>query len=264
MYSFETTADGYLTNFKTCVEDLICTHISYNYKKESAQAQYKCKEFAANTHYIDGELEYSVYSECSSDIFSSDSALPLSNALEQCTNLQGLKLIGNFKSNKTANAIAKILKRTTDLQDIDILSPMPSPRAVVLVDGLQHCKHLCTLSAINIELCSAGAVALAKALKFCTLLEELTLINCRITPAGAEAIAAGLEEITLIKLDIEHNNFGYKGALELSKEFHFNELDISSNNIGSEGTKALAKGLVKCLLLLNPVLIIMTLIQVEQ
>ena len=47
---------------------------------------------------------------------------------------------------------------------------MPSLSAVVLVDGLQHCKHLCTLHTVNIELCSDGAVALAKALKHYTLL----------------------------------------------------------------------------------------------
>ena len=86
------------------------------------------------------------------------------------------------------------MKRTTDLQNIIILSPMPSPSVVVLVDGLQHCKHLCTLNIINIALCSGGAVALAKALKHCTLLKELTLMNCRITPEGAEAIAAGLKD----------------------------------------------------------------------
>ena len=242
LYSFETTSDESVTNLKACIEDIFCTHISYNYKQKSEQLQYKFNELTHGSHYI-GETEYSEYS---SDIFSSDSALPLANALKQCTNLQCLKFYGNFKSIRTANAISNILKRTTDLQDIDIMSPMPSPSAVVLVDGLQHCKHLCRLHTRDIDLCYDGAVALAKTLKHCTLLKELQLIKCSITPEGAEAIVSGLKEISLIKLDIEHNNFGYKGALALSKEFHFKELDISSNNIGSEGTKALAKGLVKC------------------
>ena len=242
-YSFETAADETFTNFKACVEDQFCTHISYTYKQKSAQAYYKIMELVAGTDNICGSVEYL---ECSSDIFSSDSALPLANALKQCTNLHDLELADNFKSIKTANAIAKILKRTTDLLELRISSPMPSPSAVVLVDGLQHCKHLCTLHAIHINLCSDGAVALAKALKHCTLLEELKLINCRITPEGTEAIADGLKEVSLTKFHIVRSNIGYRGALALSKEFHFNQLNISSNNIGSEGAKALAKGLVKC------------------
>ena len=140
-YSFETSNDEHLTNLKACIEDTLCTHISYNYKQESEQVQYKYKELLQNNIYIrDTE-----YLECSSDIFSSDSAIPLANALKQCTNLQDLNLADNFKSIKTASAIANILKLTTDLQDVFILSPIPSPSAVVPVDGLQHCKHLCTL-----------------------------------------------------------------------------------------------------------------------
>ena len=239
LYSFAATVGEKLTNVKACIKDSICTHISYNYKQESEQVLNKLNELLQKNLSI-GEIEYS---ECSSDIFSSDSALPLANALKKCTNLQNLFLTDNFKSIKTANATANILKLTTDLQDIYILSPMPSPRAVVLVDGLQHCKHLCTLHTANIDL-SDGAVALAKALNHCTLLEELRLVNCRITPEGAEAIAAGLKEVTLKMFNISRNNFGYRGALALSKEFHFNQLNISGNNIGSEGTKALAKGLV--------------------
>ena len=231
-----------LMDIKTCIEDSICTHISYNYKQESEQVLNKFNELLWKDIYI-GDTEYL---QCSSDIFSSDSALPLANALKKCTNLQDLNLADNFKSIKTASAIANILKSTTDLQDICILSPMPSHSAVLLVDGLQHCKHLCIVSTINIDLCSDGAVALAKALKHCTLLEELKLINCRITPEGAEAIVDELKEVSLTKLDITRNNIGYRGALALSKEFHFNELNISCNNIGSDGTKALAKGLMNC------------------
>ena len=93
LYSFETTGDGYLPNLKACIEDLICTHISYNYKQESEQVQYKCNELVAGTHNIDGDVEYS---EFSSDIFSSDSALPLAIALKKCTNLQYLELGNNF------------------------------------------------------------------------------------------------------------------------------------------------------------------------
>ena len=248
-YSFETTFDGYLTNAKACIEDAFCTRISYN-KLKCEQVVYKLDELALEsnrTHIhggIVGEIAY-MYSECSSDIFSSESALPLANALKQCTNLQDLKLNDNFKSIKTANAIVDILKRTKDLQNIFILSPMPSLSAVVLVNGLQHYKHLHTLSIINGDLCYDNAVALAEALKYCTLLKELNLVSCKITPEGAEAIAARLKEIKFIKLRVKHNDFGYKGALALSKVLHFDELDISSNNIGSEGTKALAKGLVE-------------------
>ena len=86
-------------------------------------------------------------------------------------------------------------------------------------------------------MCSDGAVALAKALKHCILLKKIILLNCSINPEGAEAIGSGLKEISLIKFNIVNNNFGYRGALALSKEFHFKELNISSNNIGSEGTK---------------------------
>ena len=242
LYSFETTVDENLTNFKACIEDSICTHISYNYKQESAQVLNKFNELLRKDLSM-GETEYS---ECSSDIFISDSALPLANALKQCTNLQEFYLADNFKSIKSANAIANILKSTTDLQHIFIVSPMPTFSAVVLADGLQHCKHLCTLRTMNIDLCSDGAVALAKALKHCTLLKELKVLNCRISPEGAEAIAAGLKEISLTTFNITRNNIGYRGALALSKEFHFNVLNIRSNNIGSEGAKALAKGLVKC------------------
>ena len=95
LYSFETTAAGFLTNMKACIEDTFCTHISYNYKQKSEQVRYKLNELDVETHDFSGGGRIK-YSECSSDIFSSDSALPLSNALKQCTNLQDLQLADNF------------------------------------------------------------------------------------------------------------------------------------------------------------------------
>ena len=170
-YCFETTTAGFITNMNACIADTFCTHISYNYKQKYEQVLYKLNELDVETDDFcgGGRIEYS---ECSSDIFSLDSALPLANALKQCTNLQDLHLADNFKSIKTANAIANILKRTTDIQNILIWSPMSSPSAVVLVDGLQHCKHLCKLCTINIELCSNGAVALARALKLSRIVQQ--------------------------------------------------------------------------------------------
>ena len=162
-YSFETDAIRSVMGLKTCIEDLFCTHISYNFKPQYKQVKYKCQEL------FDVSLQYNYksgivkqYLECSSDIFSSDSALPLADALKQCTNLQFLELIGNYKSSRTARAIANILKNCTDLQEVQIFAPMPSPSVVLVVDGLQHCKHLHTLGLMNIDLCSDGAAALAK------------------------------------------------------------------------------------------------------
>ena len=188
-YSFETAAKGSIMGLKTCIEDLLCTHISYNFKPQYKQVKYKFKEL------IDGSLQYDYqskvvkqYLECSSDIFSADSALPLADALKQCTNLQLLQLIGNYKSRRTARAIANIFKNCTDLEVVKISAPMPSANAVLVVDGLQHCKHLHKLVLNNVDLCSDGAAALAKGLTQCTCLEKLDLIDCSINSEGAVAL----------------------------------------------------------------------------
>ena len=254
-YSFETAAMGSFMGFKTCIEDLFCTHISYNFKPQYKQVEYKLKEV------FDGSFKYDYHSgvlkhylECSSDIFSADSALPLADAVKQCTNLQLLKLTGNHKSRRTARAIANIFKNCTDLQEVLICAPMPSPSAVLVVDGLQHCKHLHTLSLNNVDLCFDGAAALAKGLKQCTCLEELNLTDCSINSEGAVALAAGLTAIFLKEFRIPWNSFGYIGALALGNAFCLETLDMSHNNIGSEGTKCLAMGILEC-----PILSVLTL-----
>ena len=245
-YSFEIAAIGSFMGLKTCIEDLFCTHISYNFKPQFKQVEYKLNEV------FDGSLKFDYHSgvlkylECSSDIFSSDNTLPLSDALKQCTNLQLLKISGNYKSRRTARAIANIFKNCTDLQEVLISAPMPSPSIVLVVDGLQHCKHLHKLYLINTDLCSDGAAALAKGLKQCTCLEELNLIDCSINSEGAVALAAGLTAISLKALRIQWNSFGYIGALALGNAFCLETLDMSHNNIGSEGTKCLAMGILEC------------------
>ena len=136
-YSFETAAIGSSLGFKTCVEDLFCTHISYNFKPQYKQVKYKLKEVSDSSFQYDyqsGALKQ--YLECSSDIFSSDSALPLADALKQCTNIQVFELTGNYKSRRTARVIANIFKNCTDLEVVEISAPMPSPSAVLVVEGL--------------------------------------------------------------------------------------------------------------------------------
>ena len=249
-YSFETAAIGSFMGFKTCIEDLFCTHISYSFKPQFKQVKYKLNEV------LDGSLEFDYHSgvvkhylECSSDIFSSDSALPLADALKQCTNLQFLQLIGHYKSRRSARAIANIFKNCTDLQEVDIFAPMPSPCVVLIVEGLQHCKHLHTLFLTSIDLCSDGAAVLAKGLIECTYLEQLQLVDCSINSEGAVALAAGLTAISLKEFRIPWNSFGYIGALALGNVFCLEILEMSHNNIGSEGTKCLARGILE-----NPIL----------
>ena len=246
-YSFETAAIGSFMGFKTCIEDLLCTHISYNIKPQYKQVEYKINEVFDETlkfDYHSGVVKQ--YLECSSDMFSSDSALPLAEALKQCTNLQLLRLIGNYKSRRTARVIANIFKNCTDLQEVEICAPMPSPSAVLVVEGLQHCKHLHTLYLLNTDLCSDGVAALAKGLKQCTCLEQLDLIDCSINSEGAVALAAGLTAISLKEFRIPWNSFGYIGALALGNVLCLETLEMSHNNIGSEGTKCLARGILEC------------------
>ena len=246
-YSFETAAVGYPMGLKICIEDLFCTHISYNFKPQYKQVEYKFKEVVDESlmfGYQSGVAKQ--YFECSSDIFSSDSALPLAEALKQCTNLQVIELNGNYKSRRTARAIANIFKNCTDLQEVDICAPMPSPNAVLVVDGLQHCKHLHKLLLNNVDLCSDGAAALVKGLIQCTCLEQLNLTDCSINSEGAVAVTAELTTISLKEFRIPWNSFGYIGALALGNVFCLEILDISHNNIGSEGTKCLARGILDC------------------
>ena len=249
-YSFETAAIGSFMGFKTSIEDLLCTHISYSFKPQFKQVKYKLNEV------FDGSLKFDYHSgvvkhylECSSDIFSSDSALPLADALKQCTNLQFLVLIGHYKSRRSARAIANIFKNCTDLHEVEICAPMPSPSMVLVVEGLQHCKHLHTLFLTSIDLCSDGAAVLAKGLIECTCLEQLELVDCSINSEGAVALAAGLTAISLKEFRIPWNSFGYIGALALGNVFCLEILEMSHNNIGSEGTKCLARGILE-----NPIL----------
>ena len=96
-YSFETAAVGYPMGLKICIEDLFCTHISYNFKPQFKQVEYKLNEVFDESlmfGYHSGVVKQ--YFECSSDIFSSDSALPLAEALKQCTNLQVIELGWSF------------------------------------------------------------------------------------------------------------------------------------------------------------------------
>ena len=254
-YSFETAAIGSFMGFKTSIEDLFCTHISYNFKPQFKQVEYKLNEVfdeSLKHDYHSGVVKH--YLECSSDIFSSDSAVPLADAVKQCTNLQLLQLHGNYKSRRTARAIANIFKNCTGLQEVQIFAPMPSPSAVLVVDGLQHCKHLHTLSLNNVDLCFDVAAALAKGLKQCTCLEELNLLDCSINSEGAVALAAGLTALSLKYFRISYNTFGYIGALALGNVFCLEALEMSHNNIGSEGTKCLAMGILEC-----PILSVLTL-----
>ena len=246
-YSFETAAIGSPMGLKTYIEDLFCTHISYNFKPQFKQVEYKIKEVLDESlmfGYHSGVMKQ--YFECSSDIFSSDSALPLAEALKQCTNLQVIELNGNYKSRRTARAIANIFKNCTDLQEVEICAPMPSPSVILLVEGLQHCNHLHRLYLNNIDLCSDGAAALTKRLIQCTCLETLNLLDCSINSEGAVALAAGLTAISLKKIMISYNTFGYIGALALGNVFCMETLEMSHNNIGSEGTKCLARGILEC------------------
>ena len=248
-YSFEATITGTVSSLKLCTDDLFCTHISYNYKPQYMRAMHKLNELLGNSsiHDIYGlNVGMKPYIESSSDIFSSDSALPLAVALKQCYNLQDLQLIGNYKSIRSVTAITNIVKNCKDLQVAKILCVIPSSSAVVLAAGLQSSKYLQALELSHIDLSSDGAAALAKGLLRCSNLKSLNLDNCNISPEGAEAIASGLRYAFMEYLDISFNNIGDKGALALAKQFHhFNKLNISKNNIGSVGTKALARGLMK-------------------
>ena len=92
-YSFETTVAGIASGMKMCIEDLFCTHISYNYKPQHKQVQDKLNEllYEGLPYDIQGQTHaMEVFLECSSNIFSSGSASPLADALKQCTKLKFL------------------------------------------------------------------------------------------------------------------------------------------------------------------------------
>ena len=253
-YSFESAVARHFINMKICIEDLCSTRISYNSKPQYMQVLKKFGELSEGLLYdFQGYRgARKEFLDCSSDIFSSDSALPLADALKQCFNLKFLNLMGKYWSTKTASAIANIFKSCRlQLQEFKLYSAMPSSGAVPLVDGLRSCKHLHTLFLNNVDLCSDGAVTLAKGLTHFNCLKQLSLKFCGISPEGAEAIAVGLIDIPLETIHIPSNNIGCKGALALGKEFHFKELDCNSNNIGSDGTKALARGLMKSSILIE-------------
>ena len=244
-YSFETTFVGTIFSMKMCIEDLLCTHVSYNYKPQHKQVQDKLNELFRESLPIDIQgqtLPMKQFWECSCDIFSSDSASPLADALKQCTNLKFLQLLGNYKSIEAASVIARTLKNCVDLQEVKISGVMPSSSAVVLVGGIQHLKLLHTLVLMNIELCSDCSAVLARGLKHCSNLKNLHLTYCKISPEGAEAISNGLTTILLKIIDMQYNSIGYKGTLALANKCHFKKLNINGNSIGSNGTEALARG----------------------
>ena len=246
-YTFENTAAKYFTNIKLFTEVQFCSHISYNLKTHDKLAGYILEDLFEQLNFYDFNGQVGAVKELmegSSDIFSSDSALPLADALKQCTNLQKLRLKGNYKSIKTARVIANVLKGCKDLREFKIHGTMPSSSAVVLVNAIQNCKNLHKLNLNSIDLSSNVAMTLARGLTHSSL-KQLSLVNCNISPEGAEAIATGLTDISLELLDIKYNNIGYKGAVALANKFHIYELNISYNNIGSEGTKALARGLLQ-------------------
>lgn len=151
--------------------------------------------------------------ECSSDLFCSESALPLAKALKKCIHLQKLVMCGNYKSRKTTKVITNILKRATNLQDVWIMEGnMTSACAAALVKGLQNCKRLHRLYISNVDLSLDGTLALGGALECFDSLEVLKLLHCGISPEGAAAIAAKWKTNNSVILHIQHNKLGCKSS----------------------------------------------------
>ena len=57
----KTTAAGYFTNMKTCLVDLFCTHISYNYKQHAQQVRNKTKEVLHESIYWTNGCKKSIF-----------------------------------------------------------------------------------------------------------------------------------------------------------------------------------------------------------
>ena len=275
-YSFEYSAAEAVTSLKKCLDDVLMTRVSYHTTPQYFKAKEQFNEVLSKGLYHADPNKYADRAKemmQSSDIFSSDSAAPLADALQKCSNLQYFDLLGNYSSPKSATVIANILMKCSQLETISLYGAMPS---AVLANGLKFCIYLKEFKFGYNDLTSDGAAALAEGLACCTNLKTLKLLCCNIGAGGAVALACAISNMSLQHLDLQWNNIGPEGMQALSNNINFKtlqhlilphnnissggvsvanqlrecaaleQLDLTNNNIDPDGVIALAEALISC------------------
>ncbi len=280
-YTFKST--GSLTNIKVW-EDKCCASISYNVKSKHTYT--KVDEILDSTSRTDVLPWYNTTNQillCSSDIFASENAIPLADALKQCHNLRQFSFIGNCRSNQSASVVADIYKSFINLQHIQILGCFCSTGGLILAEGLHHLNQLQTLDLRFVKLCDDGTEVLATALKHTKNIKTIILIKCNLGVEGFRKIShclsgnvleylhismnhiksealqylcLNLTDYSSLKtINLMDNDLDTDGIISLSENlkicFNLQCLNLSHNDIGWMGAAVLAQGLTFCYNLMN-------------
>ena len=229
-------------SIKSKFEYDICNQVSYK--------KLKYFSFTELEQQIIGILSLSTFQEFStvyqscSDIFSSENAAPLANALKHCGNIEKLYLYGIFNSMETASLLRDVLKNSPNLISFNLYE-YSSFKAEYLIMGLQQCCKSAVLALKGTDLHGKLMADLSCLLTQCTDLKLLVLNYCSIQSQDALTLAKALTNSSLNVLNLCNNNIGSEGMQSLAKYIHCEQLCLTSCNIGSEGAKHLAEYLVK-------------------
>ena len=252
----ESDSSGYLSDMLTCMNEFLCSRISYQKKPLHYYLHCKITKFYLplmsnlvnpdETKDVKKCEEEITKQHLQSNIFTSDITKPLADALKCCRMLKSLQITGNSIED-TRSLVKMLIMNEKHIQSLTIqFAGLTSSGMVALKKGLKFCKHLCTLNLSANKLNSDSASALAKGIRACVSLKVLNLSKCGIGKDGAEIIAKGLEELSLKELNVSVNFIGPKGTLALAKTClrTIELLDLSLNIIGSEGVTALSDELI--------------------
>ena len=229
-------------SIKSKFEYDICNQVSY--KKLKYFSVTELEQQIIGILSISTFQEFStVYQSCS-DIFSSENAAPLANALKHCGNIEKLYLYGIFNSMETASLLRDVLKNSPNLISFNVYE-YSSFKAEYLIIGLQQCCKSAVLALKGTDLHGKLMADLSCLLTQCTDLKLLVLNYCSIQSQDALTLAKALTNSSLNVLNLCYNNIGSEGMQSLAKYIHCEQLYLTSCNIGSEGAKHLAEYLVK-------------------
>ena len=185
--------------------------------------------------------------ECSSDVLSSDGATSLVKALENCSNIEAIGLVGNFSSMRSASFLNDVLKCCCSLKEFLLYGDLSSSEMKLLTHGLQHCKSLHKLDFSFTNL--SNSLMEISSILVKAEMRELHLIQCNINSDGADILAGGLATNSLDKLTFSYNDIGPNGMKSIAENTLCKELKLYDCNIGPEGAKHLSRSI-----LLKPVL----------
>ena len=232
-----------LASIKSKAEYDICNQVSYK------QFNYPCRVTknleAVNNILCSLQNEFSTLYQSCSDIFSSEYAAPLADALRHCGNIEVMILYGTFNSTETAYLLQDVFKNSPNLTFFQLYEYSCFSKAEHLTTTIQQCCKFDFLLFKSTDLHGKCMTDLSHLLPQCTNLRTLALPYCNIHSEDALLLAKSLANSSLKLLNLGENNICSEGMQSLAKNVHCEQLNLNSCNIGNEGAKHLAEYLTK-------------------